>query len=124
MGHAWSRGLTGIIALLPNLPHIRGIYGQLVDFGHCSPSFWPQVPALNSNLNCFCVISFRGSKIAIETVVKVVWRRSSRSVRPVEQVHQHAERRNEIKLSKIDKDLCRLLNALFILPADHSSYNE
>ena len=28
MGHAWSRGLTGISALLPNLPHIRGIYGQ------------------------------------------------------------------------------------------------
>ena len=49
-------------------------------------------------------------------------RRSSRSVRPVEQVH--AERRNEIKLNKTDKDLCRLLNALFILPADHSSYNE
>ena len=47
MGHAWSRGLTGISALLPNLPHIRGIYGQLVDFGHCSSSFWPQGPALN-----------------------------------------------------------------------------
>ena len=45
MGHAWSRGLTGISALLPNLPHIRGIFGQLVDFGHCSLSFWPQGPA-------------------------------------------------------------------------------
>ena len=47
MGHAWSRGLTGTSALLPNLPHIRGIYGQLVDLGHCSLSFWPQGPALN-----------------------------------------------------------------------------
>ena len=37
--------------------------------------------------------------IAIETVVKVAWRRLSRSVRPVEQ-----ERRNEIKLNKTDKD--------------------
>ena len=53
MGHAWSLGLTGISALLPNLPYIRGIYGQLVDFGHCSPSFWPQGPALNSALNRF-----------------------------------------------------------------------
>ena len=86
MGHAWSLGLTGTSALLPNLPHIRGICGQLV----------------------------RGPKIAIETVVKVIWRRSSRSVRPVEQVHE--ERRKEIKLKQTD--------ALFILPADHSSYNE
>ena len=51
MGHAWSRGLTGISALLPNLPQIRGIYGQLVDSGHCSPNFWPQGPALN-RLQC------------------------------------------------------------------------
>ena len=51
MGHAWSRGLTGISALLPNLPHIRRIYGQLVDSGHCSPNFWPQGLALN-RLQC------------------------------------------------------------------------
>ena len=37
--------LTGTSALLPNLPHIGGIYGQLVDFGHCSHKFWPQSPA-------------------------------------------------------------------------------
>ena len=47
IGHTWSRDLTGISALLPNLPNIRGIYGQLVDFGHCSPSFSPQGQALN-----------------------------------------------------------------------------
>ena len=120
MGHAWSRGLTGISALLPNLPHIRGIYGQLVDFGHCSPSFWPQGLALNRFL-CNFVPRPKGCN---RDRCQGRLARSSRSVRPVEQVHQHAERRNEIKLNKMDKDLRRLLNALFILPADHSSYNE
>ena len=28
-------------------PSYQRVYGQLVDFGHCSPSFWPQGPALN-----------------------------------------------------------------------------
>ena len=118
-GTPWSRGLTGISALLPNLPHIRGIYGQLVDFGHCSSSFWPQGPALNRFLCNFvprpkdCNRDRCQGRLA--PVVKI---------RTVEQAYQHAERRNEIKLSKIDKDLCRLLNALFILQADHSSYNE
>ena len=42
MGHAWSPGLTGTSALLSNLPHIRGINRQLLDFGHCSANFWPQ----------------------------------------------------------------------------------
>ena len=47
MGHACSPGLTGTSALLPTLPHIREIYGQLVYFGHCSTNFWPQGPALD-----------------------------------------------------------------------------
>ena len=45
-----------------------------------------------------------------------------KSVRPVEQAKTEAEGRNEIKLQ--DKDLCEPLNALFILTADHSSYNK
>ena len=46
-----DHGLTGISALLPNLRHIRRIYGQLVDSGHCSANFWPLGPALN-RLRC------------------------------------------------------------------------
>ena len=85
MGHAWSRGLTGISALLPNLPHVRGIYAQLVDSGHCSPNFWPQGPALN-RLKCnFVPRPTDCNRDRCQgRLAPVVWRRSSRSVRPVE----------------------------------------